>query len=254
MIRSRARIRNGFTLIEMIITLSIFVLVLLIATNAYVLINQSQRKVADAQKIQDDVRYLMEVIAQDVRLGQINYPFYVNESIDLHPDVTSATPVTILALTDQSGGNVYYRWVSSTQHVQYCKEQTTGECDPATGPGWNDLTPYGVTIADLHFLITPTADPFVELTSPVLCAADSGKTGACANEFGYSCPTSAACGAGPCYCRYYSDGHHYQPKVRLVIESIANDPTLPVASRTLHLQTVVSSRLIIGQIKNTYHD
>ncbi|MFA5052306.1 MAG: prepilin-type N-terminal cleavage/methylation domain-containing protein, partial [Patescibacteria group bacterium] len=219
---------KGFTLIEMIVTLSIFVLVLLIATNAYVIFNQTQRKVADAQKIQDDVRYLMEVVAQDIRLGRINYSYYATEHIDLHPLVTQTTPVSILALISQSGDMIFYRWVSASQSVQYCKELTPGECDLTAGLGWNDLTPYGVSVADLHFIITPTADPFTELASPIPCAAGSDKSGACATAYGYSCPAAGG------NCEYYSDGQHYQPKVRMVIQSVADDPSLPAVSRTLN--------------------
>jgi prepilin-type N-terminal cleavage/methylation domain-containing protein len=245
--------KKGFTLIETIVTLSIFVLVLLIATDVYVMVNRSQRKVAATQKIQDDVRYLMEVMAQDIRLSQINYDFYETKQIDLHPLATTQ-PVTVLALINQTSQNIFYRWVAASQRVQYCRELTAGLCDLTTGSGWNDLTPNGVSIAEMRFVVTPTANPFTELPVPTVCAAGSEKIGACSTDYGYSCPTVAQCTSLPCYCQYFSDGQHFQPKVRMIIQSVADDPNLPVASRTLNLQSIVSSRLILGQVKNIYHD
>ncbi len=244
-----SRQKKGFTLIEMIVTLSIFVLILLIATNAYVMINRSQRKVAAAQKIQDDVRYLMEVMSQDIRLSQINYNFYTAEGIDLHP-LASTQPITILALVNQTSVNIFYRWIQASQHVEYCRELTPGICDPDTGTAWNDLTPNGVTIAGMRFVITPTANPFVAPTivPPNCSTAGKPPAGACEFILGYSCAPPLPT------CVYYSDGAHYQPKVRIVIHSVAEDQSLPVESRTLDLQSVVSSRLILGQVKNTYHD
>jgi prepilin-type N-terminal cleavage/methylation domain-containing protein len=242
--------KKGFTLIEMIVSLSIFVLVLLIATDVFVVINRSQRKVAATQKIQDDVRYLIEVMSQDVRLSRINYAFYESSDIriDLHPDVTMTVPVRILALVTQSNEFVFYRFWGITNRVQYCKESTLGlSCNPTTGTGWNDLTPAGVSIADLRFVITPTADPFITPESSVPCAAGSGK-GGCSAAYGYSCPVAGGS------CQYFSDGQHFQPKVRMIIQSVADDQGLPVASRTLNLQSAVSSRVILGQVKNIYHD
>ncbi|MFH1207284.1 MAG: prepilin-type N-terminal cleavage/methylation domain-containing protein [Patescibacteria group bacterium] len=238
--------KKGFTLIEMIIALSIFVLILLIATNVFVIINRSQRKVAAAQKIQDDVRYMMEVMAQDIRLGRINYDFYsdISNGVDLHPSADTQ-PVRILALINQANQDIFYRWDSANQRMQYCKEVTLNECDLDTGGGWNDLTPNGVSIEDLRFVITPTADPFTGIT-PTLCAT-AGKLG-CQNVYGYSCPSPGS------NCVYFTDGQHFQPKVRIIIQSVADDPSLPVVSRTLNLQSIVSSRLILGQVKNTYHD
>ena len=49
---------KGFTLIEMLIALSIFILVMLAGVNVYFVISTAQHRTVALQKVQDDVRYL----------------------------------------------------------------------------------------------------------------------------------------------------------------------------------------------------
>lgn len=72
----RFRKTNAFTLIETLLTLAIISVVIMIGTNVYFSVAKIQRRVAAAQKVQDDVRYVLEKMSQTVRLGNINYSFY----------------------------------------------------------------------------------------------------------------------------------------------------------------------------------
>lgn len=240
--------KTGFTLIEMILALSIFVLVMVAAVNVYLIIYNSQQKIVAMQRVQDDVRYLFEAIAQDVRLSRINYSFYDDQPtpIDLHPLAGSNN--TVLALIDQSGGEFFYRLKPSgdKDKTQYCKVDGTNDCGMANDSLWADITPVSVSISHLQFRITPSADPFIERDTSGLvdCLAIT-----CANR---DLP-SYRCGAGN-YCRYYSDGHNFQPKVQIVFRAEALNANIPEKSRTLSMQSTISTRIFQGKIQNEHYD
>jgi len=223
---------SGFTLIEMIIALSIFVLIVLIVGNIFVVINHSQRRVANMQKLQDDVRYSVEAMAQEIRLGRINYDYYVGESIDLHP--ASAITEYPLAVINQSGEFIYYR--KNVNNLEYCKNDIPAECTD-----WQVVTPRGVTVEELRFIITPSADPFTD-SSGLVCLSVNPCSGQC---------SSYRWDGGR--CEYFSDGGNFQPKVRIIMKSEGTGDYISGGIRIV-MQTAVSSRLINSKVQNLFYD
>jgi len=242
---------KGFTLIEMMTALAIFVVIMLIATNIYVVINNSQRRVVTMQKVMDDTRYLTEAIAQDIRLGRINYDFYSNatnnsvSAIDLHPEAVAT--VKVLAVVNQLNETVFYNFLDDdSNRVQYCKQEQATDCDlTEIASGWQDVTPEDVEITDMQFIISPSADPFTEVaglpcpSGDVDCQTDS--------YISYRCDTNIF------QCAYYSDGNNFQPKVQLVVKAQGRDKKTVEQSR-VHFQTVISTRPAKGKVSNTFYE
>ncbi len=250
--------KRGFTLIEMIVALSIFVLTVLMATNIYLLINNAQRKVVAMQRVQDDVRYLFEAISQEIRLGQINYGFYDDNNIDLHPEATEEN--VVLAIITQSGEQVFYRRSSVVEDandglgdaVQYCTISAANDCaiddeiDDITGESkWQNITPASVATKALRFTITPSADPFVSPGDPVDCLVGGDSACVAAGRISYRCEAGT--------CKYFSDDRNYQPKVGIVLQAEAININLPEVSRTLTMQTLISSRLLPNTLQNVQY-
>lgn len=236
--------RSGFTLIEMIIALSIFVLIVLIVASIFVTINNSQRRVVNSQKLQDDIRYTMEAISQEIRLGKVNYYFYSHPSdvygysssgpIDLHP--SASTPVSVLALVNQSGQRVFFNYDTVNNSIFYCKEISLNDCSILDK--WQPITSADTKIINLQFVISPSADPFTETESQSCASAP------CAgNYLSYRC-------AADQLCRYFSDGNNFQPKVRIIIKSQNKGPQ----AATLTIQSTVSSRIIPSKVLNSNYD
>ncbi|MBI5037300.1 MAG: prepilin-type N-terminal cleavage/methylation domain-containing protein [Candidatus Kerfeldbacteria bacterium] len=237
---TRRHNQSGFTLIEMIVAMAIFTVTVLVATNVYLLVSNSQRRALASQKILDDVRALFETMTQEVRLGTINYDYYESQGTDLHPAAGSG--VDTLALRSQSGELVFFR--HATDRVQYCTEVTAGECDTA-GTGWLDVTPVGVNIEALSFTITPSADPFANIL-PVDCQLLGDAACTAAGLDSYRCGTDDI-------CRYYSNGDNVQPHVLIMIKSTAIGQS-QAERASVNMQTLVSSRIITSALQNQYHD
>lgn len=89
--------RQGYTLIEFIVALSIFVTVIVIVLGLFSMAIKGQRKVISQQNIQENASFLMEFMAKEIRMSKIN------GSIN-----GSNGTFTTLKLTRSDGINVVY--------------------------------------------------------------------------------------------------------------------------------------------------
>ncbi len=253
------RRKSGFTLIEVIVAMGIFTTVSLIAVNLFVTVSGVQKRIASTQRIQEDMRYVIEAVAQQIRLGSINYYYYMDPNlngillngnactagvdcaIDLYPD-PAASSVTTLALIDQSGSYIYFSLRSNT--LQYCKKTT--KLDPC-GPGdWLNITPSQVSITGLRFIITPSADPFVDPGAVYTCHLPDLSCDAVSGTYQWK---SYRCSGDNSPCKYYSDGGNLQPKVRIIMRS-QGAVGQPRDQGKLSLETIVSTRQIMSGVIN----
>lgn len=257
--------RNGFTVIEMIVAAGIFTSAVLIAVSLFVSVSGVQKRIASTQRIQEDMRYVTEAVAQQIRLGSIHYYYYLDpnldgsifvggpggtESIDLYP--TAAENVTTLALINQSGEYIYFdhEVVGGRGILRYCQLST--EADPATCQ-WIDVTPTEVDITSMRFVITPSADPFYDpmanraCTTDAECLATGGPGPKPYSWESYRCDTAAS------RCEYFTDGGNFQPKVRIIMEAKGSVGT-PKQQGHLSLETMVSTRSVEFSVLNPYHD
>jgi type II secretory pathway pseudopilin PulG len=62
---------KGLTMIELMVALTIFILVLVIVISIFVMSVKAQRQSLVSQGLQDNARYLMETMAKEIRMSQI---------------------------------------------------------------------------------------------------------------------------------------------------------------------------------------
>ena len=63
--------KNGFTLIEVLVAVSVFSLVIVIALGLFTNIIRSQRKSVALQNVQENGRYLIDFMAKEIRMSEI---------------------------------------------------------------------------------------------------------------------------------------------------------------------------------------
>lgn len=179
----------GFTLMEILISASIFGIALVIAVGLFTSVLTAQRRVQVMTKLQGDTRYLMEVMAQEIRINGIDYSWYTNGrengwyyflashgSDDVYGklyywgDTIAEIPVRELVTKDASGIRRVYRlfekeWESGEYLIALCT-QDTKSTDPdeaekcrwgkGAGPGPDDVFSRREAISDTNFRkITP---------------------------------------------------------------------------------------------------
>lgn len=74
--------QSGLTLVELIVAISIFTMVGLMAVNIFVNITRIQGRLALENAIYEDARFMMERISRSIRSNAIDYEEYFNKAID----------------------------------------------------------------------------------------------------------------------------------------------------------------------------
>jgi|SRR3989344_1411832 len=147
---SRRKIK-GFTLVEVVVALGVFAIASTASLGIFVRSNQVQKRTANAQRQISDARYALEVMAREVRMGQVDYNY---------SGYDSPLPFlqNVLAVRDVDDQPVRFRRfeVETGRYViQVCGLATCGVND------WLDITPEDLSIERLDFYISPSQDPFV---------------------------------------------------------------------------------------------
>lgn len=93
--------KQGYTLIELIISMGIFMLTMMVVTGIFLSYVRTQRDVVVRQKLTTDLEFAVEQMARDIRLMTIDYPRYQAEG-----GITF--PVRNLYLRDSNGIPVEY--------------------------------------------------------------------------------------------------------------------------------------------------
>jgi prepilin-type N-terminal cleavage/methylation domain-containing protein len=139
--------KKGFTMVEMLISMAIFVTALTAISAIFAFANKSQRTTKAVSDVQADARFAMEVMAQQVRRGSIDY-----DSTEYGGSISS-NPQDVLVLRDSSNNQVWFRRnTSGSQGVVQMSED---------GSTWVDLTPPDISVDILKFYLSPSTNPFI---------------------------------------------------------------------------------------------
>lgn len=134
--------RTGFTLMEMIVAVALFLIVITICIGIFVSSLRANRKFVRMQKVQNDIRYIIDIISKEIRLGTIDYDYYMYiDGIE--------NPVLTLALLDSSNDSVYFRVNNGAVQMSF------DDVD------WSNLSTDNIQIESLDFYIIPSSDPFI---------------------------------------------------------------------------------------------
>ena len=69
-IKKIANKKNGFTLIEIIITVSIFSVIMVVAIDSFIKVIQVNRQSIQAQDMQNNIRFLYELMSKEIKMAQ----------------------------------------------------------------------------------------------------------------------------------------------------------------------------------------
>lgn len=226
------KFRSGFTLIELLVSLVIFVIFLGIVSTSYVSIVKAQRQANETRKMYSEVRSMVELLTEDIRLGAIDYDFYEGTS-DLANEncqegavnsAISSGRTTILALVHKDGlerSFFCFDQTSETLWYKKFKRDPSGSTwIPAEGfagtteigsntqeaNGYRSLNSDFVKIHSMSFAIFPDRNPYSD--DPDI---------------------------------YLKNGTQFQPKVTVFMSAV--NGTRAGTDFTMDFQTTVSSRV-----------
>ncbi|OGY84441.1 MAG: hypothetical protein A3F54_00690 [Candidatus Kerfeldbacteria bacterium RIFCSPHIGHO2_12_FULL_48_17] len=159
--QQRQQRQQGFSLIEIIITLAIFSIVSLVAIDVFLLVSKNQDRFTSQQTVEDDSRFVITQLTRNIQAGEIDYDFY-NAVAEI--DIADATGRGVLALRDKAGQQIVYRrasvdptkpWQGGGQTLEVC----FAGCE-LPGADWENLTSIEVKVIDAQFWVHPVVSPW----------------------------------------------------------------------------------------------
>jgi len=147
--------RSAFTVMEMLVVLTVFSTVAVVVIDIFFTITKAYRSLVATQAVQRDIRFTVQTIVKDIKQGVIDYGYYTDHNISLKNNSTSeVVGVNTLALIDANGLSVRYKTGTSTKNlptIMICR----GACT-----AWEQLLSDNIQAPLLNFYVVPDTDPF----------------------------------------------------------------------------------------------
>ena len=130
-------LKEGFTLVEMLVAVAIFMMVVTVAMSALMSIINANRKARAIQSVVSNVNFVIESISRDIRMGS---------------DYNNGTDNTTINYISPSGDRVYYRFTPPdlVNKVNGFLSKCTESCDNFP-VNYSQMTSPEVNILNLAF-------------------------------------------------------------------------------------------------------
>jgi len=159
MIGDKHQRQKGFTLVEMMVAITVFATASVIISDLFLSFNRSQRRAQASQAVQSDARVLLANIVDKIRSGEIDYSVYT-------PNVTN--PETELHLLSADGTEYVIRRSDSDFVNTVCPSAISTPCLEISADGGSTFSPMTserLRVVGVQFYIQPIESPTTQ-TSP----------------------------------------------------------------------------------------
>lgn len=133
---------KGFTLVEVLVSMSIFLVFTVVSMGIYTSTVRAQRKSLAISRVQQEAQFVMEFLGKMVRTSDIDYAAY--------PGGTIPSPTTQLVVRDASNNQFNFTYDAGADAVM-----VSINGDPA-----RPISASTITVTDLQYFITPPTTPF----------------------------------------------------------------------------------------------
>jgi prepilin-type N-terminal cleavage/methylation domain-containing protein len=143
--------QKGFTLIEALVAMAIFVVVVAVGAGIFLTISRAQQKAINVSETQKDARFALEAMVKEVRMGTIDYQYYEDNDLDLSKKISE------LAIVSSNQEYLVFRQSADSKlevaiNAAYQKKPTN----------FQPMVREGVKIQTLNFYISPFSSPYKE--------------------------------------------------------------------------------------------
>jgi len=158
---NESKFKKSFTLIELMVSMSILVVAIIAAMGIYINVIGSRERTLGQVNVQEDGQYLMSLIVKDIRAGIIDYLNY--------GEIVS--PENELLLLDFLNNQIRYRITPATPiidgacSISRCTLERCENADCSIADNYQTITMSDVSIERLDFYINPPGNPFTHVST-----------------------------------------------------------------------------------------
>jgi prepilin-type N-terminal cleavage/methylation domain-containing protein len=146
--------RPGFTVVEMMVAITIFSTIAVIMSQTFVSYNQLHRRISYMATLGQDARFLNELFVREARNKLIDYAGGSIASVDSELRLISRDGVTKARFAKQTAASGYCG-TSGVDCIAYSNDD---------GATWNQVTSDKVNVLQFEVFARPASDPFNVIT------------------------------------------------------------------------------------------
>lgn len=142
---------KGFTLVEMLVAISIFSIVIVVVADLFARSNQVRMRASINQEVQGNAQLIMGQLTDRFRSGTVDYDAYGGQIVNIQEDT--------FYFIDEQGVNTV---VTTSSDLSFCPDAKSIPCIVISedgGANFQSLTPSGVRVPKLDFYIDPPQSP-----------------------------------------------------------------------------------------------
>jgi len=140
--------REGMTLIEMLVATAIFMIIVIVVVDLAILFNKNPEDMFRQKKLEREMDYTMEFIAQKIRTNKIDYDIYEGMVTDY------------LTKSWNNPSNRLYLYSNEDEHIYFAFDSNMITYYDSTGLS-ETLHSSDIIIDNAKFFIKPYKDPFI---------------------------------------------------------------------------------------------
>jgi prepilin-type N-terminal cleavage/methylation domain-containing protein len=158
MIGNKRRAKKAFTLIEVMISVSLFAVIILSVTNIFKLSIDGQRSAIATQNVQESLKYFLEVTAKEMRMAQRDQGVCGDVPDNQIFSVDTNLYGSVLYFKNYYGECISYSLEADGENQRF---QISRQSGVSTQIGF--VSPSKIKIDSLHFIISSSSQPMVTI-------------------------------------------------------------------------------------------
>lgn len=152
----------GFTLVELVISISIFMVFIAIAGGSYVSLVRANRVANDTQKLYREVRHVFDTFAQEIREGKPDFDCIDPAALDVFciENQRSETKHIFGVVKNAGQERNLYKFDESSKKILVRSQERASALLPWAGGSWESFTSENLPLEDLSFSFIPLKNPY----------------------------------------------------------------------------------------------
>lgn len=154
MITSHHQYSAGYTIIELLVTVSIFALAFTAIAAIFLGFTTAQSKASQEQRLLNEGNFIFESVVREIRMNAVDYDCPRYNGI--------ASDSTYICLKSFGGNEIHFRVLpagSGYYQLEVCKKPDLSSCDDQASADWRLLTPGFIRIRSFSFYVYPLQNP-----------------------------------------------------------------------------------------------
>lgn len=154
--------KTGFTLVELIISIAVFMIFIGIATSSYAPLVKANKTANETQKIYRETRFVTDAISREIKTGALDYSCIDQNKIDALCLGNQGKEIkrTIAIISPDGTMRTLFKFDTTNKNVLIMRQTRLSAALPWSAGEWEQLSSDILKMEDMSFSFFPEKNPY----------------------------------------------------------------------------------------------